>query len=63
MCNLSVRMVVKLCTFGVFGFLNCDYICMCVVNQQFELLEIVFDYVYVDQQYDESSLTFTAGYV
>ena len=36
---------------------------MCVVNKQFELLEIVFDSVYVDLQSDEISLTFTAGYV
>ena len=36
---------------------------MCVVNKQFELLEFVFDSVYVDQQYDEISLTFTAGSV
>ena len=35
------------------GFLNCDDICMCVVNKQFELLE--FDSVYVDLQYDEIS--------
>ena len=34
---------------------------MCVVNKQFELLEFVFDSVYVDLQYDEISLTFTAG--
>ena len=33
---------------------------MCVVNKQFELLEIVFDSVYVDLQYDEIYLTFTA---
>ena len=43
------------------GFLNCDYICMCVVNKQFELFEFVFDSVYDDLQYDEISLTFTAG--
>ena len=36
---------------------------MCVVNKQFELLEFVFDSVYVDLQYDEMSLTFTAGIV
>ena len=53
--------------FGCFGFrdeldfLNCDDVCMCVVNKQFELLEFVFDSVYVDLQYDEISLTFTAG--
>ena len=40
------------------GFLNCDDFCMCVVNKQF-----VFDSVYVDLQYDEISLTFTAGSV
>ena len=33
------------------GFLNYDYICVCVVNKQFELLEFVFDSVYVDLQY------------
>ena len=43
--------------------MNCDEICMCVVNKQFELLEFVFDSVYVDLQYDESSLTFSARYV
>ena len=32
---------------------------MCVVNKQFELIEFVFDSVYVDLQYDEISLTFT----
>ena len=36
---------------------------MCVVNKQFELLEFVFDSVYVDLQYDGISLTFTAGSV
>ena len=36
---------------------------MCVVNKQFEFLEFVFDSVYVDLQYDEISLTFTAGSV
>ena len=30
------------------GFLNCDDVCMCVVNKQFEFLEFVFDSVYVD---------------
>ena len=33
---------------------------MCVVNKQFELLEFIFDSVYVDMQYGEISLTFTA---
>ena len=45
---------------GELGFLNCDDTCMCVGNKQFELLEFVFDSVYVDLQYDEISLTFTA---
>ena len=45
------------CFRGDLGFLNCDDICMCVVNKQFELLEFVFDSVYVDLQYDEISLT------
>ena len=27
---------------GELGFLNCDDICMCVVNKQFEPLEFVF---------------------
>ena len=30
------------CFRGELGFLNCDDICMCVVNKQFELLEFVF---------------------
>ena len=55
--------------FGCFGFrgelgsLNCDDVCMCVVNKQFELLEFVSESVYVDLQYDEIPLTFTAGSV
>ena len=40
---------------GDLGFLNCDDVCMCVVNKEFELLEFVFDSVYVDLQYDEIS--------
>ena len=68
LCNLSLRIVVKLSTLGVLalgelGFLNCDDIGMCVVNKQFDLLELVFDSVYVDLQYNEISLTFTAGSV
>ena len=27
---------------GELGFLNCDDVCMCVVNKQFELLEFLF---------------------
>ena len=47
LCNLSVRTAVNLCIFGYFGFrgelgfLNCDDVCMCVVNKQFELPEFV----------------------
>ena len=46
---------------GELGFLNYDDVCMCVVNKQLELLEFVSESVYVDLQYDEISLTFTAG--
>ena len=55
--------------FECFGFrgelclLNCDDVCMCVVNKQFQLIEFVSESVYVDLQYDEISLTFTAGSV
>ena len=38
---------------GELGFLNCDDVCMCVVNKQFELLEFVSESVYVDLHYDE----------
>ena len=48
------------CFRGEFGFLNYYDICMCVVNKQFQLLEFVFDPVYVDLRYDEIYLTFTA---
>ena len=48
---------------GELGLLNCDDACMCVVNKQFELLEFVSESVYVDLQYDEISLTVTAGFV
>ena len=48
---------------GELGFMNCDDVCTCVVNKQFELLEFVSESVYVDLQYDEISLTFTAGSV
>ena len=52
-----------ICFRGELGFLNCDDICMCVVNKQFELLEFVFDSIYVNLQYDELYLTYTAGSV
>ena len=29
---------------GELGFLNCDDVCMCVVNTQFELLEFFFGF-------------------
>ena len=48
---------------GELGFMNCYDICMCLVNKQFKLLEFVFYSVYIDLQYDEISLTFTAGSV
>ena len=48
---------------GELDFLNCDDVCMCVVNKQFELLEFVSESVYVDFQYDEIALTFTASFV
>ena len=51
------------CFRGELGFLNCDDICMCVVDKQFELLEFVFDSAYVDLQYDDILLTFTGGFV
>ena len=46
---------------GELCFLNCDDVCMCIVNKQFELFEFVSESVYVDLQYDEIYLTFTAG--
>ena len=36
------------CFKGELDFLNCDDNCMCVVSKQYELLEFVFDSVYVD---------------
>ena len=42
------------CFRGELGFLNCDDICMCVVNKQFELLEVFYYSIYVDLQYDFS---------
>ena len=51
------------CFRGELGFLNCDDICMCVVNKKFEIIEFVFNSVYVDLQYDEISHTYTDGSV
>ena len=48
---------------GELGYLNCDDVCMCVVNTQFELLEFVSESVYVGLQYVEIYLTFTDGHV
>ena len=48
---------------GELGFLNCNAVCICVVNKQFELLEFVLESIYVDLQYDEIPLTFTTGSV
>ena len=51
LCNISVRTAVKLCILGELGFrgelgyMNCDEVCMCVVNKQFELLEFVSESV------------------
>ena len=36
---------------------------MCVVNKQFELMELFFECDYVDMQYDDISLTSTVGSV
>ena len=55
---LDLMSMVKLCTLGVFA-LGLGLV-TCIVNKQFELLEFVFDSIYVDLQYDEISLTFTA---
>ena len=49
------------CFMGELGFLNCDDICMCVVNKQFELIEFVFDSIYVDIQYDKIYLILLLG--
>ena len=61
--DLKIGVTPFLCFRGELGFLNCDNICMCVVNKQFEVLEFIFDSVYVALQYDKISLTFTAGSV
>ena len=62
--NLSVRTAVKLCILGVLASgvsLVSLIVMISAVNKQFELLEFVFGSVYADLQYDEISLTFTAG--
>ena len=42
---------------GYHGFLNCDDICICVVNKQFEHIVFFVNSVYVDLQYDEIPLS------
>ena len=64
MCVMSPRPLLCATIFrGELGFLINDDIYMCVVNKQFELLEFVFNSVYVDLKYNEIYLTFTAGSV
>ena len=41
---------------GELGFLNCNDVCMCVVNKKFGVLKFVFESVYVDMQYGFLSL-------
>ena len=43
------------------GFLNCDDICMCVVNKYFDHLEFVFKTVYGDLKYNEIVLLLLLG--
>ena len=50
----EVMYVGCVCFRGELGFLNCDDICIRVVNKQFELHEFGFDYIHVDMQYDLS---------
>ena len=56
----EVRYFGRFCVWRQLGFLDCVDICMCVVNKQFELLEFVYNSVYVDLKYNE---IFTAGFV
>ena len=57
--NPSLRTVVKLCTFGCLD--SRGDVCMRVANKQPELPEPVSDSVHFDMQYDENSITLTAG--
>ena len=50
-----------MCFRGELGFLNYDDICMYVVNNQFEFFEFVFNFIYVDLQYDEIYLVPPTG--
>ena len=47
-CNCDMFSVVNV----YLDHFNGDDVCMFVVNKQFELLEFVFDSVYVDLQYE-----------
>ena len=58
--GVEVMYLGSFCYRGEFGFLNCDAICMCIVNKQFELLEFDFNSVYIDLKFNEISFTFTA---
>ena len=51
--GMSVVVNVMLSLISVM-ILNCDDICMYVVNKQFELLEFVYNSVHVGLQYDFS---------
>ena len=46
------------CSRDELGFLNCDDICMCVVDKQFDLFEFVSDSVYFDLQYLSSEYNY-----
>ena len=51
------------CIWGELGFLYCDDIFTCIVNNQYEILEFVFNSIYVDLNSNEISLPFTVGSV
>ena len=51
------------CFRGELAFLNCNAICMCVVNMQFELVEFVFDPFMLTGSMMRFLLTFNAGSV
>ena len=46
------------CFRGELGFLDCDNICMCVVNKHFEPVELIFNSVYVDLKYYEWTFSY-----
>ena len=45
---------------GELCFLDGDYVCVCVVDEQFQLVEFVLYAVYVDLQYGEVSVVAVA---